>query len=62
MKEVAGEYKKDNSEYKAGLHQGSDLIPFLFNIIFDVMTGGVKRGVPWDIMYADHLVIFGESK
>ena len=47
-------------EVKVGLHQGSALSPFLFNIVFDVLTRGVRRGVPWSMMYADDVVLCGE--
>ena len=30
----------DGFEVKVGLHQGSALSPFLFNIVFDVLTRG----------------------
>lgn len=45
-----------------GLHQGSALNPFLFNIVFDVLTMNVREGTPWDMMYADDVVLVGESK
>ena len=48
-------------EVKVGLHQGSALSPFLFNIVFDVLTRGVRRGVPWSMMYADDVVLCGET-
>ena len=48
-------------EVKVGLHQGSALSPFLFNIVFDVLTRGVRRGVPWSMMYADDVVLWGET-
>ena len=48
-------------EVKVGLHQGSALSPFLFNTVFDVLTRGVRRGVPWSMMYADDLVLCGET-
>ena len=48
-------------EVKVGLHQGSTLSLFLFNIVFDVLTRGLRRGVPWSIMYADDVVLCGET-
>ena len=38
-------------EVKVGLHQGSALSPFLFNIVFDMLTRGVRRCVPWSMMF-----------
>ena len=48
-------------EVKVGLHQGSALSPFLFNIVFNVLTRGVRQGVPWSMMYADDVVLCGET-
>ena len=48
-------------EVKVVLHQGSALRPFLFNIVFDVLTRGVRQGVPWSMMYADEVVLCGET-
>ena len=33
---------KEGFEVKVGLHQGSALSTFLFNIVFDVLTRGVR--------------------
>ena len=59
-KSVAG--MTENFEVQVGVHQGSALSPFLFNVVLDVVTEGVKRGVPWDIMYADDMVLVGETR
>ena len=48
-------------EVKVGLHQGSILSPFLFKIVFDVLTRGLRRGVPWSMMYADDVVLCRET-
>ena len=50
-----GDGTTEGFEVKVGLHQGSALSPFLFNIVFDVLTrgGGGEAGVPWSMMYAD---------
>ena len=45
-----------------GLHQDSVPIPFLFNIVFDVLTEDVRVGTQWDMMYADDMVLVSESK
>ena len=44
-----------------GLHQGSALSPFLFIVIMDEISKDCRRGGPWDMLYADDLVIFGSS-
>ena len=51
----------DGFEVKVGLHQGSALSTFLFNIVFDVLTRGVRQGVTWSMMYADYVVLSGET-
>ena len=46
---------------KVGLHQGSVLSPFLFNIIMDVLTEGVRKESPWQMMFADDVVLCTEE-
>ena len=59
VKSVAG--MTENFDGYVGLLQGSAQSPFLFNVVLDVLTEGVRRGVPWDIMYADDVVLVGET-
>jgi len=47
---------------KVGLHQGSALSPFLFAIIMDVLTKDVIKEAPWDMMFADDVVLCREDK
>ena len=49
-------------EVSVGLHQGSALSPFLFNVVMDVLTEGVREAVPWTIMYADDIVLCAERR
>ena len=49
-------------EVKVGLHQGSALSPFLFNIVMEVMTDDVREGAPWCMMYTDDVVLCAETK
>jgi len=44
-----------------GVHQGSILSPFLFNIVMDVVCGSVMEGLLYEILYADDLVLMAES-
>ena len=46
---------------KAGVHQGSALSRFLFIIIMDVLIEGVRDGSLIELLYADDLVLCGES-
>ena len=47
---------------EAGLHQGSALSPFLFAMVMDRLTDEVRQESPWNMMFADGIVICGESK
>ena len=40
-----------------GLHQGSALSPFLFVNLLDVLTEDLQLDLPWDIVYADDVMI-----
>ena len=41
------------------LHQGSALSPYLFLILMDVLTEGVRKEVPESMMFADDIVLCG---
>ena len=47
---------------KVGLHQGSALSPFLFAIVMDRLTDEVRQEAPWTMLFADDIVICGETK
>lgn len=42
---------------RVGLHQGSSLSPYLFDIIMDVLAEGVKERPPWCMLFADDIVL-----
>ena len=46
-------------EFKVGvgLHQGSAIIPFLFAIIIDRLTESIRKDAPWDMLFADDIVL-----
>ena len=48
-------------EVKVGVHQGSVLSPLLFVTVMEVVTWGVKEGLPWELLYADDLVLIAQS-
>lgn len=52
----------DGFQIKVGLHQGSVLSLFIFNIVMDVMTGNVRETVPWSILHADDIVLCAERR
>ena len=45
-----------------GLHQGSALSPFLFAMVIDRLTDEVMQESPWNMVFADDIVISSESK
>jgi len=49
-------------EVKVGVHQGSVLSPLLFVIVMDVIAKEVGSGLPLELLYADDLLIMGESE
>ncbi|XP_047492429.1 uncharacterized protein LOC125041485 [Penaeus chinensis] len=49
-------------EVTVGLHQGSALSPFLLAVIMDCMTEVVQREAPWDMLFADDVVVCGKTK
>lgn len=46
---------------KVGVHQGSVLSPLLFIIVLEALSQEFRTGCPWEILYADDLVIIAES-
>ena len=47
---------------RVGLHQGSSLSPYLFDLIMDVLAQGVKDQAPWCMLFADDIVLCSTSK
>ena len=47
---------------RIGLHQGSALSPYLFNIVLDVLTSSIQEEIPKCMLFADDIVLLGDSK
>ena len=47
---------------KVGLNQGSAPTPFLFAMIMDVLTKDVRKDAPWDMVFADDVVLWREDR
>ena len=45
---------------KVELHQGSKLSSFLFATIIDCITNEAQREAPWDMLFADDVMLCGE--
>src|SRR3989442_5301469 len=54
--------ERESFEVKVGLHQGSVLSPILFNIVMQAIADNFKKGLPWELLYADDLVLLTESR
>ena len=54
----------DSKDFKVevGVHQGSVLSPLLFAVVMDVVTREAREGLPWELLYADDLVIVATSR
>ena len=54
----------DSRDFKVGVgvHQGSVLSPLLFAVVMDVVTREAREGLPWELLYADDLVLTAPSK
>ncbi|XP_059047189.1 uncharacterized protein LOC131842632 [Achroia grisella] len=44
-----------------GLHQGSDLSPYLFLLIMDALTSEMQEEAPWCMLFAHDIVLVGEE-
>ena len=51
----------DSFEVQVGVHQGSVLSPLLFIIVLEALSQEFRTGCPWELLYADDLVLAADS-
>src|SRR3989442_2685527 len=54
--------ESESFEVKLGVHQGSVLNPILFIIVMIAIADNFKKGLPWELIYADDLVLLAWSR
>ena len=52
----------DEFSITIGVHQGSVLSHFLFAIVMDEITKSIHEDIPWCMLFADDIVLIGETK
>ena len=49
-------------EVTLGMHQGSALSPLLFVIVMEAISREFRVALPWELLYADDLVVIAETE
>lgn len=52
----------DDFPINIGIQQGSSLSPYLFALVIDQVTRDTQGEIPWHMIFADDMVLIGESK
>ena len=47
---------------KVGVHQGSVLSPLLFIMVMEAIMKYTRKGLPWELLYTDDLMLITESQ
>ena len=55
-----GQYSKEFG-VGVGVHHGSVLSPLLFILVLEALSREFRTGVPWELLYADDLVVIADS-
>ena len=55
-----GDSYSETFDVRVGVHQGSVLSPLLFIIVLEALSHESCTGLPWELLYADYLVIIGD--
>ena len=51
----------DKFNIKVGVHQGAVLCPLLFIIFMEALSRQFRVGCPWELLYADDLVLMADN-
>lgn len=57
---VNGQYSEEFG-VSVGVHQGSVLSPLLFILVLEALSRDFRTGLPWELLYADDLVLIADS-
>ena len=57
---IGDTYSKE-FQVKVGVHQGSVLSPLLFIMVLEALSREFRTGCPWELFYADDLVIMSKT-
>ena len=49
-------------EVEVSMHQGSALSPLLFVIVVEALSREFRVALPWELLYADDLVVIAETE
>jgi len=49
-------------EVKVGMHQGLALSSLLFLIVVEALSREIRVALPWELLYADDLVVIAETE
>jgi len=44
------------------MHQGSELSPLLFVMVMEALSREFRVALPWELLYADDLVVIAETE
>jgi len=61
VKSLVGKTEDFRVGVGVGVHQGSALSPYLFSLVIDEITKSIQGEVPWCMLFADDVVLVGES-
>ena len=53
---------RNSFEVKVGMHQGSALSPLQFVIVMEALSRKFRVALPWELLYADDLVVIAETE